>query len=124
MRYLSLCSGIEAASVAWQPLGWQPVAFAEIEPFPCAVLAHHYPDVPNLGDISKFDGGSFRGTVDVVIGGTPCQDFSIAGKRAGLNGERSGLAREFVRVLSECLPQWFIWENVPGVFSTGGGGRL
>lgn len=118
LRYLSLCSGIEAASVAWQPLGWQAVAFAEIEPFPCAVLAHHFPDVPNLGDITKIDGSKYRGAVELIVGGTPCQDFSIAGKRAGMAGERSGLAREFVRILSEVRPRWFVWENVPGVFST------
>lgn len=121
MRYLSLCSGIEAASAAWKPLGWQAVAFAEIEPFPCAVLERHYPDVPNLGDISQIDGRQFHGSVELVVAGTPCQDFSIAGKRAGMAGERSGLAREFVRLVREINPQWLVWENVPGVFSTNGG---
>ena len=121
MRYLSLCSGIEAASVAWVPLGWKPVAFAEIEAFPCAVLAHHYPDVPNLGDMTQIDGGAYRGTVDLIVGGTPCQDFSVAGKRAGLAGERSGLALHFARLAGEILPRWLLWENVPGVFSTNGG---
>ena len=90
MRFFSVCSGIEAASVAWHPLGWQAVAFAEIEAFPSAVLAHHWPDVPNLGDMTQIEGEKYRGMVDVLIGGTPCQDFSIAGKRAGLSGERSG----------------------------------
>ena len=122
MRYLSLCSGIEAATVAWKPLGWQAVAFAEIEPFPCAVLQHHWPDVPNLGDMTQIsDWRPYRGAVDLVVGGTPCQDFSIAGKRAGLAGERSALALVFVQVLSVVAPQWFVWENVPGVFSTNGG---
>jgi len=122
LRYLSLCSGIEAASVAWRPLGWEPVAFAEIEPFPCAVLAHHYPDVPNLGDITQVaDWRPYRGTVDLVVAGTPCQDFSIAGKRAGLAGERSGLAMVVTQMLSVVRPEWFVWENVPGVFSTAGG---
>ena len=123
LRYLSLCSGIEAASVAWRPLGWEPVAFAEIEPFPCAVLAHHYPAVPNLGDITKVaDWRPYRGTVDLVVAGTPCQDFSIAGRRAGLAGERSALALVFAQMLSVVRPVWFVWENVPGVFSTAGGG--
>ena len=122
VRYLSLCSGIEAASVAWRPLGWEAVAFSEIEPFPCAVLAHHYPDVPNLGDMTKVqDWSKYRGAVDLVVAGTPCQDFSIAGKRAGMAGERSGLALVFAQVLSVVRPRWLVWENVPGVFSTNGG---
>lgn len=121
MRYLSLCSGIEAATVAWRSLGWQPVAFAEIEPFPCAVLKHHYPEIPNLGDITRIDGSRYRGAVDLVVGGTPCQDFSIAGQRAGLAGERGGLALVFTQILSVVRPEWVVWENVPGVFSTNGG---
>lgn len=122
MRYLSLCSGIEAATVAWRPLGWEAVAFSEVEPFPCAVLAHHYPDVPNLGDLTKvLDWSKYRGAVDLVVAGTPCQDFSIAGKRAGMAGERSGLALVFAQVLSIVRPRWVVWENVPGVFSTNGG---
>lgn len=122
VRYLSLCSGIEAASVAWRPLGWEAVAFSEIEPFPCAVLAHHYPDVPNLGDMTQVgDWREYRGAVDLVVAGTPCQDFSIAGKRAGMSGERSGLALVFAQVLSVVRPRWLVWENVPGVFSTNGG---
>lgn len=121
MNYLSVCSGIEAASVAWQPLGWRAVAFSEIEAFPCSVLAYHYPDVPNLGDMTKIDGRQYRGTINLIVGGTPCQDFSIAGKRAGLDGERSGLARNFVWLLHEIRPKWFVWENVPGAFSTNGG---
>ncbi|WP_458400065.1 DNA cytosine methyltransferase [Mailhella sp.] len=120
MRYLSVCSGIEAASVAWHPLGWEPAAFAEIEPFPCAVLAHHYPDVPNLGDISKVDWRPYHGTVDLVVGGTPCQSFSIAGRREGLDGA-SGLVFEYFRLLSEIRPRWFVWENVPGAFSSNKG---
>lgn len=122
MRFLSVCSGIEAATVAWAPLGWEAVAFAEIEPFPCAVLAHHYPDVPNLGDMTKVhDWRPYSGAVDLVVGGTPCQDFSVAGKRTGLTGERSGLALVFVQILSVVRPEWFVWENAPGVFSTNGG---
>ena len=120
MRYISVFSGIEAASVAWQPLGWEAVAFSEIEPFPCAVLAHHYPDVPNLGDISKVDWRQFHGTVDLVVGGSPCQSFSVAGKREGLDGA-SGLVREYFRLLQEVRPRWFVWENVPGALSSGQG---
>ena len=118
MRYISVCSGIEAASVAWQPLGWEAVAFAEIEAFPNAVLAYRFPDVPNLGDISKVDWSKYHGTVDLVVGGTPCQSFSVAGKREGMDGA-SGLVNEYFRLLSEVRPKLFLWENVPGVFSSG-----
>ena len=121
MRYLSVCSGIEAASCAWHQLGWEAVAFSEIEPFPCRVLQHRFPDVPNLGDMTKIKGEEYRGAVDLLVGGTPCQDFSVAGKRAGMDGARSGLARDFARLLREIRPRWFIWENVPGAFSTNGG---
>lgn len=121
IRYLSLCSGIEAASVAWQQLGWQPVAFAEIEPFPCAVLAHHYPDVPNLGDMTAIDGSNYRGTIDLIVGGTPCQSFSVAGKRGGISDPRGALAFAFVELVRDVSPRWIIWENVPGVFSSGEG---
>ena len=75
IRYASLCSGISCESVAWLPLGWQPVFFAEIDPFACAVLKHHYPDVPNLGDIRKIDGREWRGKIDVLFAGPPCQSF-------------------------------------------------
>lgn len=83
MRYGSICSGIEAASVAFGPLNWEPVWFSEIEPFPCAVLKHHYPRVPNLGDMTKIMGSEvFKNEkVDIICGGTPCQSFSIAGLR-------------------------------------------
>lgn len=120
MRYLSLCSGIEAASVAWEPLGWEAVGFCEIEAFPSAVLAHRFPSVPNYGDMTQLEGRNL-GTVDIVVGGTPCQGFSIAGKRGGLADERSGLAMHFVRMVSDIRPRWFLWENVPGVLSTHGG---
>lgn len=121
LRYLSLFSGVEAASLAWKPLGWKAVAFAEFDAFPSAVLAHHYPDVPNLGDVTKIEGSRYRGTVDLVVGGSPCQGFSVAGKQLGLNDERSGLALAYVRLLEEIKPRWFVWENVPGVLSTNGG---
>jgi len=127
MNYLSLFSGIEAASVAWQPLGWQPVAFAEIEPFPCAVLAHHYPDVPNLGDVTEITDEQIAalGSIDVVVGGSPCQNLSVAGKRAGLAGAQSKLFHEQVRIFNAarhfCGARWLIWENVPGAFSSNQG---
>lgn len=121
MRYLSLCSGIEAASVAWNEIGWTPIAFSEIEPFPCSVLTKRFPDVPNVGDMTRIDGRKLRGTVDLLVGGTPCQGFSVAGKRGGLSDIRSGLAMHFVRLVSESKPGWIVWENVPGAFSTASG---
>ena len=121
MRYLSLCSGIEAASVGWSPLGWNPVAFSEVAPFCCELLRQRFPGVPNLGDMSKLDGRKFRGAVDLVVGGTPCQGFSVAGRRGGLADERSGLALRFVGLVSDVRPRWLLWENVPGAFSTTGG---
>lgn len=117
LRYISLFSGVEAASLAWEPLGWEPVAFAEIEPFPSAVLAHRWPDVPNLGDVTKVDWSKYRGTVDLVVGGSPCQAFSVAGKREGLMDARGQLMLEYVRAVAEIEPRWFLWENVPGVLS-------
>lgn len=123
MRYVSLFSGIEAASVAWEPLGWEPVAFAEIEPFPCALLAERFPEVPNLGDVVEIDWKEFlesHGTVDLVVGGSPCQSFSVAGRREGLAGE-SGLMFEYIRCVRELRSRWFVWENVPGALSSEGG---
>lgn len=121
MRYLSLFSGVEAATLAWEPIGWKPVAFAEFDAFPSAVLAHHYPDVPNLGDVTKIEGSRYRGTVDLIVGGSPCQGFSVAGERLGLDDPRSALALAYVRLLGEVRPRWFVWENVPGVISTNRG---
>lgn len=120
MRYLSVCSGIEAATVAWTSLGWQAVAFAEIEKFSGALLAYRYPDVPNLGDMRGIKGADFRGKIDVLVGGTPCQSFSVAGLRRGLEDERGNLALEFVRLADECDPAFVVWENVPGVLSDRG----
>ena len=120
MRYISLFSGIEAATVAWEPLGWEPVCFSEIDPFPSAVLAHRFPNVPNYGDITKIDWSEIlerHGAVDLVVGGSPCQSFSIAGGRESLDGE-SALCFEYYRCLHDVRPRWFVWENVPGVFST------
>lgn len=123
MRYISLFSGIEAASVAWEPLGWEPVAFAEIEPFCRELLKQRFPHVPNLGDVTKIDWQEVKdkyGTVELVVGGSPCQSFSIAGKREGLQGE-SGLMFEYIRAVQELRPDWFLWENVPGALSSEGG---
>ena len=168
MRYASVCSGVEAASLAWGKLGWTPVFFAEVEPFPCAVLQQRFnatkplhpldpaeatdekdrkmreswmkqinklPDtgtVPNLGDFTKIKGQDYVGAIDLLVGGTPCQDLSVAGKRAGFgdiekrdedNAEktRSSLALDFVRLAYEARCKYFVWENVPGAFSSNGG---
>ena len=102
MRYGSLCSGIEAASVAWEPLGWQPAWFAEIEPFPSAVLSHHWPHVPNHGDMTLLVGKILSGAVeapDILVGGTPCQAFSVAGLRGSLDDERGNLTLTLIRIL-------------------------
>ena len=152
MRYLSICSGIEAVSVAWQPLGWQPAMFAEIDPFCCWLLRsryrasrpQHMPSpvdaqdrkeakhraaairnivalpadgvVINAGDFTRI-GADDVGTIDLLAGGTPCQSFSIAGKRAGLDDPRGNLTIEFARLADRLRPAWLVWENVPGVLS-------
>ena len=130
MRYASLCSGIEAASLAWEPLGWTPAWFAEIEPFPCAVLAHHWPHVPNHGDMTKLVGRILTGEIeapDILVGGTPCQAFSVAGLRGSLKDERGNLtlvmirildAIDFIRARAGKPPCILVWENVPGVLNT------
>ena len=118
MKYLSVCSGIEAASVAWEKLGWKPVAFSEIEPFPSAVLNHHWPEVPNLGDMTKYESWKFGEAIDVLVGGTPCQAFSVAGLRKGLSDPRGGLSLTFVNIADHFNPKWILWENVPGVLSS------
>ena len=123
-RYVSIFSGVEAATLAWEPLGWKPVAFSEIEPFPCAVLAERWPDVPNLGDITKIDWKEeIDGAIDLVVGGSPCQSFSVAGKREGLKGA-SGLMFEYIRCVQELRPRWFLWENVPGALTSEDGGAF
>ena len=123
-RYVSIFSGVEAASLAWKPLGWEPVAFSEIEPFPCAVLAERWPDVPNLGDITKIDWKEeIDGAIDLVVGGSPCQSFSVAGKREGLKGA-SGLMFEYIRCVQELRPRWLLWENVPGALTSEDGGAF
>jgi DNA (cytosine-5)-methyltransferase 1 len=118
--YGSVCSGIEAASVAWHVMGWRPAFFAEIEPFPRAVLAHHYPEVACHGDFTTIERGQYA-DIDVLVGGTPCQSFSVAGLRGGLDDERGNLALEFCRLARRLGPRWVVWENVPGVLSMDGG---
>jgi DNA (cytosine-5)-methyltransferase 1 len=120
MKFLSVCSGIEAASVAWHPLGWESVAYSEIEPFPCKVLQHHYPDVLNLGDMTKFKEWP-DADVDVFVGGTPCQSFSVAGLRKGLDDPRGNLMLTYLAIAKRYRPNWLVWENVPGVLSSAGG---
>ncbi len=124
MRYISLFSGIEAASVAWGPLGWEPMAFAEIEPFCCELLEKRFPAVPNLGDVSGVDWSSYRGKCDLIIGGSPCQAFSVAGNRKGLDDPRGRLMLEYARAVRDVEPRWVLWENVPGVLSQDGGRPL
>ena len=120
MIYGSVCSGIEAASVAWEPLGWRPSFFSEIEPFPRAVLAHHWPEVNCHGDFTTIQAGDYR-PIDLLVGGTPGQSFSIAGLRGGLGDDRGNLALEYLRLADRLRPRWLVWENVPGVLSSNGG---
>ena len=125
MKYVSLFAGIEAASVAWMPLGWNPVAFSEIDRFACALLSHYHPSVPNLGDITKIDTIA-RYAPDVVVAGFPCQDLSVAGKRAGLHDEneqrtRSGLFFDALRLADDSRSRWLVMENVPGLLSSSDG---
>ena len=121
MKYLSLCSGIEAATVAWHPLGWEAVAYSEIERFPSEVLAHHYPSTPNLGDMTKFKEWTNVSDVDLLVGGTPCQSFSVAGLRKGLDDPRGNLMLTYLAIAKQYRPNWLVWENVPGVLSSNGG---
>ena len=124
MRYLSLFSGIEAASVAWEPLGWECVALSEIDRHASMVLSRRYPGVPNLGDVTKITDERIKslGQIDLVVGGSPCQDMSIAGKRKGLAGARSGLFHEQMRIFhvarEYCGARFLLWENVVGAFSS------
>lgn len=131
MRYLSVCSGVEAASLAWEPLGWTPVAFSEVAPFPSAVLAHRFGSnlpgeglasngVPNLGDMTRFAEWPDL-AIDLLVGGTPCQSFSVAGLRAGLADPRGNLALVYLAIADRYRPEWICWENVPGVLSSNGG---
>ena len=123
MRYYSIFSGVEAATLAWEPLGWEPACFCEVGEFPSAVLRERWPDVPNLGDITKVNWKRVvreHGAADLVVGGSPCQSFSVAGTRTGLDGA-SGLMWEYVRCIREVKPYWILWENVPGALSSSNG---
>lgn len=120
MIYGSVCSGIEAATAAWHPLGWEASFFSEIEKFPRAVLAHHYPHTPLHGDFTTIEAGQYE-PIDLLVGGTPCQSFSIAGLRGGLGDDRGNLALEYLRLADRLRPRWLVWENVPGVLSSNGG---
>jgi len=121
MNYLSVCSGIEAATVAWHHMGWKPVGFSEIEKFPSQVLAHHYPQVTNFGDMTKYKEWKLDDSIGLLVGGTPCQSFSVAGLRKGLDDPRGNLALTYVGILDKFRPKWCVWENVPGVLSSGKG---
>lgn len=120
MIYGSVCSGIEAASVAWEPIGWKPAFFSEVKEFPRAVLSHRYPNVPLHGDFTTIRNGDYE-PIDVLVGGTPCQSFSVAGLRKGLDDDRGNLSLEFSRLAKRLQPKWIVWENVPGVLSSNGG---
>jgi len=120
MKYGSVCSGIEAATMAWHVMGWEPAFFSEIEPFPCSVLQHHYPNVPNLGDMTKYEEWP-DDAIDLLVGGTPCQSFSVAGLRQGLADPRGNLMLTYLAIARRYQPRWLVWENVPGVLSSNGG---
>jgi len=121
MKYLSVCSGVEAATVAWHHMGWQAAGFSEIEKFPSEVLAHHYPTVTNFGDMTKYKEWNLNDPIGLLVGGTPCQSFSVAGLRKGLDDPRGNLALTYLGILDHFRPKWCVWENVPGVLSSGGG---
>ncbi len=120
MRFGSVCSGIEAASVAWAPLDWRASFFSEIEKFPSQVLKHYYEDVPNLGDMTKFKEWPDY-AIDLLVGGTPCQSFSVAGLRKGLTDPRGNLMLTYLAIARRYQPRWLVWENVPGVLSSNKG---
>lgn len=120
MKFGSVCSGIEAASVAWEPLGWKASFFSEIEKFPSELLATHYPDVPNYGDMTKYKEWKDE-PVGLIVGGTPCQSFSVAGLRRGLEDPRGNLMLTFGEILKKYQPSYMVWENVPGVLSSNKG---
>ena len=122
MKYGSVCSGVEAATVAWHDLGWEPQFFSEFDEFPSAVLKNHYPDVPNYGDMTKYKDWNLNDkSIDLLVGGTPCQSFSISGLRKGLHDDRGNLMLEYLRMADELKPKWIVWENVVGVLSSNKG---
>jgi DNA (cytosine-5)-methyltransferase 1 len=120
IKYGSVCSGVEAATAAWHSLGWRPQWFSEIEKFPSAVLKHHYPSVPNRGDMTNFKEWPDE-PIDVLVGGTPCQSFSVAGLRKGLDDPRGNLMLTYLAIAERYAPKWIVWENVPGVLSSNRG---
>lgn len=131
MKYGSVCSGIEAATQAWAPLGWKAEFFSEIDKFPSAVLAHHYGSnmpgepvtgngIPNYGDMTNFKEWPDH-AIDILVGGTPCQDYSVAGLRAGMAGDRGSLTLTYIEIAARYRPRWIVWENVPGVLSSNSG---
>jgi len=122
MRFLSVCSGMEAASIAFEPLGWKAVGFCEIDPFASAVLAHRFPNTPNYGDLTQYKQWPLEpGTIDVLIGGCPCQAFSVAGLRRGLADPRGNLTLTYLGLIDHLRPEWVVYENVPGLLSVDGG---
>jgi len=121
MNYLSVCSGIEAATVAWHDMGWNPVGFSEIEKFPSQLLQHHYPSVTNYGDMTKYKEWKLNDTIGLLVGGTPCQSFSVAGLRKGLEDPRGNLMLTYLGIADHFKPRWILWENVPGVLTSNGG---
>lgn len=121
LKYGSVCSGVEAATVAWHDLGFEPQWFSEVDAFPSAVLQHHYPNVPNHGDMTKFKEWNNDKTIDLLVGGTPCQSFSVAGLRKGLSDPRGNLMLTYLAMAEQLKPRWLVWENVPGVLSSNGG---
>jgi DNA (cytosine-5)-methyltransferase 1 len=120
VRFGSVCSGVEAASLAWEPLGWQCAFVCENAKFPAALLKYRFPSVSNFGDLTKFKEWT-HAQIDLLVGGTPCQTFSLAGKRAGMDDPRGQLVWSFLGVAQRYRPRWIVWENVPGVLSSGGG---
>ena len=121
VNYLSVCSGIEAATVAWHDMKWKPIGFSEIEKFPSQLLQHHYPHVTNYGDMTKFKEWNINEPVNLLVGGTPCQSFSVAGLRKGLEDPRGNLMLTYLGIADHFKPKWILWENVPGVLSSNGG---
>lgn len=127
LRYLSLFSGIESCTVAWQPLDFECIGFSEIDPFCCELLSYHHPNVPNLGDINHITEAMIKdlGAIDLIVFGSPCQDLSMAGKRQGLKGERSGLFNRAMQIIRWAKKhnglRFALWENVPGAFSSNEG---
>jgi len=124
VKYLSICSGIESVGVAWHPLGFECLGLSEIDPFRSAVLNYHYPEVKNYGDFTQIERSDLRATPDILVGGTPCATFSIAGLRKGMGEDRGNLALEFIRLAERIKPKWILWENVPGVLSSNEGKDL